>query len=183
MARADFAGQLVGKDAIVTYVFGGFARFTVVSQKTGTRYTYRLALPKDSKCKNCGEPLGHGARECAKCGLKLQYPTADPKRGPFFLKVLTGPDNEASYEFVGTVRRDANGIATYGHSAKSRISADAPSVRAAKWFLDQLSPFQPESSVAQAEVFHDGTCCRCGRALTVPESVASGIGPICAGRE
>lgn len=31
------------------------------------------------------------------------------------------------------------------------------------------------------EVWHEGRCGRCGRALTVPESIASGIGPVCEG--
>ena len=30
------------------------------------------------------------------------------------------------------------------------------------------------------EVWHEGRCGRCNRALTVPESIASGIGPECA---
>jgi hypothetical protein len=30
---------------------------------------------------------------------------------------------------------------------------------------------------------HAGRCCRCGRVLTVPESIASGIGPECARRK
>jgi len=28
-------------------------------------------------------------------------------------------------------------------------------------------------------VFHEGACGRCGRTLTVPESIASGFGPEC----
>jgi hypothetical protein len=30
------------------------------------------------------------------------------------------------------------------------------------------------------EFWHEGKCCRCGRKLTVPASIASGIGPECA---
>lgn len=177
MARADFAGQLIGFDTVARYVFGGHARFTVVSKKTGTRYTYRLSLP-NSKCKNCGEPLAPGARDCGKCAAPQAYPAPDPSVGPFFLKVLTGPDNEAAFEFVGTVRlRD--GYPSYTHSRKARIGETAPSVVAAKWFFAQLAK-DAGSKLDACEIFHDGTCCRCGRALTVPESVASGIGPICA---
>ena len=31
------------------------------------------------------------------------------------------------------------------------------------------------------EVWHEGICGRCGRKLTVPESVERGLGPECAG--
>ena len=30
------------------------------------------------------------------------------------------------------------------------------------------------------EIFHEGRCCACGRKLTTPESILSGIGPECA---
>lgn len=35
----------------------------------------------------------------------------------------------------------------------------------------------------QMEVMHEGRCGACGRPLTTPESIISGIGPICAGKE
>ena len=31
------------------------------------------------------------------------------------------------------------------------------------------------------EIWHEGTCGKCSRTLTNPDSIASGIGPICAG--
>lgn len=34
----------------------------------------------------------------------------------------------------------------------------------------------------QMKIFHEGTCGVCGRALTNPESIATGIGPHCAGK-
>jgi len=46
------------------------------------------------------------------------------------------------------------------------------------WLMRQRE-FNPE----QVEVLHDGTCGRCGRTLTHPDSIKSGIGPVCAGRE
>lgn len=157
----DFSGQLVGLDNIKRYVFGGHAVFTLVSKKTGTRYTYKLQLPKHDE--------------------NSRYPAPDPKTGPFFAKVLTGPENESDYTFLGTTRlRD--GRPSYTHSGKSRVSSTAPSVVAFEWFLRALDGDRI-SKLDAVEVFHTGTCCRCGRALTVPESVASGIGPVCAGRE
>jgi hypothetical protein len=45
---------------------------------------------------------------------------------------------------------------------------------------------QPEHrlSLDEAKAFgaEFGVCCECGRLLTVPESVAAGIGPVCAGK-
>jgi hypothetical protein len=33
------------------------------------------------------------------------------------------------------------------------------------------------------ELWHEGRCGKCGRALTVPESIESGLGPVCESRE
>ncbi|MGI9570242.1 MAG: DUF6011 domain-containing protein [Desulfobulbia bacterium] len=51
----------------------------------------------------------------------------------------------------------------------------SPSAKALTWFLRN-----PDSD--QIEFFHMGKCAMCGRALTNPESIESGFGPICAGR-
>jgi len=155
---SEFTGQLLGSDNVKTFLFGGHARFTLVSKKTGTRFTYRLSLPKaqpDSK-----------------------YPAPDPVFGPFFLKVLTGPDNSNDFQFAGTVRRDSLARLVFTPSAKSRIGVDAPSVSAFVWFAANLDG----NALGACEFYHDGSCGRCGRDLTVPESVATGLGPVCAGR-
>jgi hypothetical protein len=94
----------------------------------------------------------------------------------WFLSVLTGPDNTRDYSYAGIVRKGG----TVHLTAKSRFKADALSINVAKWAIllicngDKL----PEGYKIQ----HEGKCGVCGRPLTTPESVESGIGPVCAGR-
>lgn len=128
--------------AIKRFVLGGNARFTLVSGKTGTRFTYRVR-----------------ASECGRFR---------------FVSLLTGPDNDSSYEFVGTIFEDGS----YRHGKRSRVAAEAPSAVAFRWFFDVVA-----SGVVPAtlEFWHEGRCGRCGRVLTVPESIATGFGPECAG--
>lgn len=90
-----------------------------------------------------------------------------------FVSVLTGPDNTNDYTFLGTIFD----LATYRHGRKSRISEEAPSAKAFDWFFRRVTA---DRDFAPAVVNHEGRCCRCGRLLTVPESVSSGIGPECA---
>lgn len=130
-------------DATPEWVRAGNAVFTVVSNATGTRFTFRVRQPKPD--------------------------------APHFVGVLTGPDNESSYTFLGTLFADG----TYRHGRKSSIGADAPSAKAATWFFNNLGN---AAAMAKCKVYHEGRCCRCGRKLTVPSSVESGIGPECAGR-
>jgi hypothetical protein len=90
-----------------------------------------------------------------------------------FVQVLTGADNTQDFTFLGTIFKDRS----FRHGRRSRISRDAGSARAWAWFWPQLAKGHLPEAV---ELWHEGRCGRCGRALTVPESIERGIGPECA---
>ena len=94
---------------------------------------------------------------------------------PYFVQVLTGPDNTGDFTYLGCVFADGRFVVT----KKSRISPDAPSARAFAWFFARA---QAGRDLCGVEVWHEGRCGACGRALTVPESIETGLGPVCAGR-
>ena len=115
-----------------------------------------------------------------KTGTRFTYRVSYPRdketgkvdrTAPLFVSVLTGPENTRDYTYLGYIRRDL-----YLHGKKSRISADAPSAIAFEWFFRAMT----QNRLEACEVFHNGHCGRCGRVLTVPESIRSGIGPECA---
>jgi hypothetical protein len=139
------------------FMLAGDAIFTVVSKKTATRFTFRLTRPDP-------EPVG----------TSPQY--GRPRRVPIFVKVLAGPQNDSDYTYLGQLWEDAEKF-TYSIGKKSRVGADAPSQKAAMWLASALN--FPEK-LSQCEIWHEGRCGRCGRRLTVPSSIASGIGPECA---
>ena len=91
---------------------------------------------------------------------------------PFFVSVLTGNDNESHFEYIGLYR----GI-DFQLGVKSRLTHDAPSVKAWRWFNREV--VVGDGMPHDLEVWHEGRCGRCGRALTVPESIERGIGPEC----
>ncbi len=132
---------------IEKFVLSGNATFTLVSLRTGKRFTYNLRRKKDDA-------------------------------EVFYLKVLRGPD---LWRFAGVVRRlyGSTGMFVYLHSYKKGLfSTDAPSVRGFDYFINNLTAnnlIHP-----QMEFWHEGKCGRCGRALTVPDSIATGLGPDCA---
>lgn len=95
---------------------------------------------------------------------------------PHFVKLLTGSDNESDYQFLGSIFDGHK----YRHGKRSRIGEDAPSAKAFAWFWDQVEQGRLSDKL---EVWHEGRCGKCGRKLTVPSSIESGIGPICDGRE
>jgi hypothetical protein len=92
----------------------------------------------------------------------------------YFVALLNGPDNTSNFAYLGTL---GNGY--WKHGAKSKISEDAPSAKGFKWFWANLKQGQLPATV---EFWHEGRCCKCGRKLTVPSSIESGIGPECASR-
>jgi hypothetical protein len=159
-------GSLTTIKSIRDFVTGGDAVFTIENGTTGVHYTYRV---------RCPEPR----------------PDEDPEqeRSLCFVDVLTGPNNEDDYSPVG-IMTWGNGRWNYRHydgswGAKRRCSQlpeDAPSVLGFLWLLDQLTKADDKGLKTPAAFYHEGRCCVCGRALTTPESVAAGVGPVCAER-
>ena len=92
---------------------------------------------------------------------------------PHFVKVMTGSDNESSYTYLGCIFNNQN----YSHGRKSPISFDAPSAKAFAFIWKNI-----DSLPAALEFLHAGKCCRCGRKLTTPESIARGYGSECASK-
>lgn len=83
------------------------------------------------------------------------------------VKVLAGRDNGDSrnYRYCGSIRE--------GHFSYL-LSQATPAVKGFAWCWKHL-----ERCGERFEFAHAGRCGRCGRLLTVPESIASGIGPEC----
>lgn len=108
-------------------------------------------------------------------GVRFTYRARESDDGKvFFIGVLNGPDNETSYAYLGIIR---NGM--FRRTEKSRVSEDAMSHKAFAWSYAQLSRGQMPKGL---EVWHEARCGRCGKKLTVPESIELGIGPECAGK-
>lgn len=142
------SGLIPDFDTARQFILAGRATFTVVSLKTNTRFTFRV-------------------RACRK-------PDEMPNGAPtHFVDLLTGPDNENSFQYLGYIREGV-----FQHGKKSRISPEAPSARAFQWLWSHLS--HGMDFTKHAELWHEGRCGRCGRKLTVPESIDRGIGPECA---
>lgn len=93
----------------------------------------------------------------------------------YFVALLSGPDNTSDFFYLGTYFPS---LATsqqgpFRLTRKSRATSEALSVKAFSYFA---SHFESDKLI----VHHEGTCGRCGRRLTVPESIERGIGPDCA---
>lgn len=133
-----------------TFVFAGKAIFTI--SQGDSRYTYRVTRK---------DPDPDQARK---------YGAAPT----FFVGLLTGPDNEAGYSYLGILGKNGQIKLTKA----SRFADDSQPVRTLRAVAGYLAVDGPVPD--PYIVRHAGRCGRCGRTLTVPESVDSGIGPDCA---
>lgn len=93
----------------------------------------------------------------------------------YFLSVFTGTDNTAwnHYTLLGMLDPTTGNVRS---PRAERIASDTPSAVAVRWYLDRLFRELPITTV---EYWHEGKCARCGRVLTVPDSIAAGVGPEC----
>lgn len=93
----------------------------------------------------------------------------------FFVGLLNGPENTIHYSYIGFIRADSPDVFVHG-GMKAYVGNSAPSVKAFDWFWRNVIW---SNKGALVEMYHVGKCGRCGRALTVPESIKAGIGPEC----
>ena len=92
------------------------------------------------------------------------------KDAPHFVGILTGPNNQSDYTFLGTIFQDG----TFRYSQKSSIGREAPSVKGFEWLwrnVDNLPGYVRWDGC--------GYCHRCGRLLTDQLSIETGYGAYC----
>lgn len=140
------------------FLLAGNAYFTLKSLKTQTRYTYRVSIADCNECKK--------AMHSCTCAVKKPW--------LYFVALLTGSDNNSDYSYLGVIRG-----AGFALTKKSKMKIDSAPVVAFNYAYNNL---KKAHIPALLEFWHEGRCGRCGRRLTVPESIAAGIGPECAGK-
>ena len=129
------------------FFLGGKATFTVQNNETGQHRTYKIRKPEPTP----------------------QYPNP-----AWFVKVMTGTDNEAHYSYIGRLDPDKG---TVNLTRASKFAEDSDTVKAARWVIGRvINQTQIPDCI---DIRHSGKCGRCGRTLTTPESLDCGIGPEC----
>jgi len=113
-------------------------------------------------------------------GVWYTYKITQAKKNKdiYFVNVLRGPDNQSSYTYLGLVSKNGDSF-RFGLTKNSKYKIDAPCTVAFDYFFKNLirGVLHPKMNF-----YHMGFCGRCGRALTVPESIKRGLGPWCAGK-
>lgn len=139
--------QIACAQDVARFIYAGNALFTIVSRKTDTRFTFKVAAARGERDKSTVR----------------------------FVKVLNGLDNTSSYLYLGYVKTNQPGVMFAGNKGHP----GAESFKALAWSINKIVAGKMPDGL---EFYHSGKCGCCGRTLTVPESIKSGLGPICAGK-
>jgi hypothetical protein len=111
-------------------------------------------------------------------GNRFTYKVTKQDGTPWFrVGVLTGPDNMSNYTYVGSIGWDRERYPDPKFFARRGVEAP-PSARGMEWLV--RTAFTNDTAWERVEFHHAGRCGRCGRTLTVPESIETGFGPECA---
>jgi Family of unknown function (DUF6011) len=108
-----------------------------------------------------------------KTGTRFTYKVLhDCKReGYFKVSYLNGTDNTKDYKQIGFISPDSPYL--------QPISIHTKELTVFKAFDHVFLNLSIRMAMPLVEIWHEGRCCRCGRVLTVPESISNGIGPEC----
>lgn len=151
------------------FMLAGRAIFTMRSQ-SGKRYTLRVSRADSVSLKI------EGGRVVSKLN-KAGKPVIDTAPR-WDVELLTGSDNTGDYRTIGmiTSKHVFHGFEVLTNAEESN------GAKAFDWLMTSKS-YRAGQVPSTVELWHVGRCGRCGRALTVPESIESGIGPVCAEKE
>jgi hypothetical protein len=95
----------------------------------------------------------------------------------YFVDLLSGPDNHSNYTYMGILNPETGSFAL---TSKSKVTDNCWSVRLFRRAMACIFEGKTEDvERAGFNVHHEGRCGKCGRRLTVPESIKTGLGPIC----
>lgn len=187
------SGTKLKLDEIHAAVFAGNSTITVV-RPAGTQ-----KVVKDGAQVEIERPE-------SRYTFKVVRAKGDEAERPWFVKVMFGPNNEDDFVFLGTVFTGEQGL-VFRSSAKSPIKPTDARFVAFAWLVERLAEISqielkslehkltgelfapaelgdelagPIADLTKVEVWFSSACCRCGRKLTVPSSIARYLGPECA---
>lgn len=107
-----------------------------------------------------------------KLHMKQRKDRATGKPGTcYFLSLALLGDGDAGYRYTGAFFSDSNRF-----KPANDLAQDPNLQRVTDWVLKAI---QNPELLQSCEIEHAGKCCSCGRTLTHPESIQTGLGPEC----
>lgn len=135
---------------------------------TAGRAVFTLEIPKD---------FSDNFNTKSHYTFKIKSKENKNEPNSYFVYLLSGPDNNSNYTYMGVLNPETGAFAL---TNKSKVTDDCWSVRLFRRVMANIFQDTPEAIVSAGfNLHHEGRCGKCGKRLTVPESVKTGLGPIC----
>ena len=153
-------GQLQTVDEILNFMLAGSATMTLQAPSGAKHYTYKVKLAKSRDDDPANAPLR------------------------WFVNLLSGPDNTTDFTYIGMLENTQRrgDVMRFRLTRASRLGSEAMPVVWFRRLIEAIVAEDPER-LSRGAFLHEGRCGKCNRKLTVPESIRTGIGPVCAGRK
>ena len=146
--------------------------------KTDKKEFFKHIIPQEEFIKFCTAGNSVFTLVSLKTQTRYTYKVlASDDRTAFYVKCLAGPNNNEDYYDLARIRLRDGVPDIYFISGKGRMF-----VATSKAYLAIEHVFMNclvKIKMLDVEIWHEGRCCRCGRRLTVPESIEQGYGPEC----
>ncbi len=104
--------------------------------------------------------------------FKVKY---SKKIKQYFAYILTGPSNTSDYTYLGMLFDDH-----IVPTKKSKYSVLSLPIKVINYAIDIANG--DKQLLPGYFLEHNSHCGRCGRELTTPESIKTGLGPVCRGK-
>ena len=96
----------------------------------------------------------------------------------YMVLLLTGPNNSNDFTYLGMLWDES--VRPVSLTQKSKFNKDSTPY---KVFCYAQSVLANKNTLPEGySILPSGTCFKCGRELTTPESIRTGYGPVCGGR-
>lgn len=131
------------------FIFAGRSVFTLENKASGNYITFKFL-----QIKKAGKVI--------------------PNQFGINCKVLG--DKDAGYQFLGFLDIERKTFKRWGSQSSN---PNYVGYKTLSWLLSNLGQLEKFADNDKLAIYHEGTCCKCGRPLTVPHSIDTGIGPDC----
>lgn len=153
-------GHILSWDTAMKFLLGGSSVVTLEAVSDGARDTYLIQQAVDVQKNEEGK-------------------SEKIRRQRWFVHLLVGADNTRSYNYLGCIDKKFGklGFRTTRATANNK-GASAENINRIGDVIRDLEKGVDNSY--QTRIWHRGLCGRCAAPLTVPASIATGLGPVCA---
>jgi hypothetical protein len=113
--------------------------------------------------------------QSGKTGRHMTFKIKQPdERAPFLVSAMTGTDNESHFSYMGKLDTHTG---SFTPTKGTKLGSESEQWKVAEWALRQV--WNNRELSGGTKISHAGKCGCCGRKLTNPESLETGIGPEC----